>query len=269
MLIWVTALHCEAKPVIDYYRLKKSQDDSAFDIYHGENMACIISGIGKVASAAATAWIAARHDDETSLAWINLGTAGAAEHEIGAAFLLNQVIDADSGQRYYPAPGAGSSFAGGACMTLSLPSVDYRESYLYDLEASGFIYSALRFSSAELTQSIKIVSDNRQRQIGKNRQQVSDLVHQHIEQIDRQATSLLALDNEIVALGISAEAWQRLLAMAHFTQTQKNRLRVLWRYVGNRDFDDEGLLRELAVHSSADRIIETLEQISFDDSESL
>ena len=62
MLIWVCAMHCEAKPVIDFYRLKKSHDDNAFDLYRGDKMACIISGIGKLASAAASAWIAARHD---------------------------------------------------------------------------------------------------------------------------------------------------------------------------------------------------------------
>ena len=85
MLIWVSALHCEAKPVIDFYRLKKSHDDNAFDLYRGDNMACIISGTGKVASSAACAWIAARYEDEASIAWINLGTAGAA-HMISAHY---------------------------------------------------------------------------------------------------------------------------------------------------------------------------------------
>ena len=127
MLIWVCALHCEAKPVIDYYRLKKSHDDSAFDLYRGDNMVCIISGTGKVASAAACAWIAASHNEATSFAWINLGTAGCADHEIGAPFLLNQVIDADTGQRYYPVPCIDSMLPGCACLTLSLPSEDYRD----------------------------------------------------------------------------------------------------------------------------------------------
>lgn len=104
MLIWVCALHCEAKPVIDFYRLKKSHEHSAFDVYRGDDMTCVISGVGKVASAAASAWIAAGYRDHTTLTWINLGVAGAAEHDIGELFLLNKVVDADSGQRYYPAP---------------------------------------------------------------------------------------------------------------------------------------------------------------------
>ena len=40
-------------------------------------------------------------------------------------------------------------------MTLSQPSEDYREDYLFDLEASGFMYASLRFSSAELIKSIE------------------------------------------------------------------------------------------------------------------
>ena len=269
MLIWVCAMHCEAKPVIDFYRLKKSHDTRAFDVYRGDDMVCIISGIGKIASAAASAWIAASNPGETSIAWINLGVAGAAEHDIGDLFLLNKIVDADSRQRYYPAPGATSSLPGNACLTLSQPGDDYREDTLFDMEASGFMHSALRFSSAELTQSLKIVSDNRRQQTGKNRQRVSELVQQHIDSIDRQARALFELKREIAALEPAPEAWLELLSMAHFTQTQKSRLRVLWRYLGNRDFSSESLLQQLAPQKSAHSIIETLELISFRDSEDL
>ena len=269
MLIWVCAMHCEAKPVIDFYRLKKSHEDNAFDLYRGENMACIISGIGKLASAAATAWIAARYESTASIAWINLGVAGAATHEPGSIFTLNQVIDADTGQRYYPAPGADSHLPGCACLTLSRASEDYRENTLFDMEASGFLLSALRFSSAELTQSIKIISDNHQYKTAKDRPRVSALIDQHIELIDQQATSLIALKQEIAALAIPTESWQKLTAMAHFSQTQKSRLRVLWRYLINRDLSSEQLLRELNACASSRAIIETLEQLSYQDSKGL
>ena len=269
MLIWVCALHCEAKPVIDFYRLKKSHDQRAFDVYHGDDMACIVSGIGKLASAAASAWIAAAVGNETSLAWINLGVAGAAEHTIGDLFALNKVVDADSGQSYYPAPVATSSLAGSPCLTLGQPSDNYREDTLFDMEASGFMHAALRFSSAELIQSLKIISDNRQQQTGMNRQRVSELIQQHIDSIDRQARGLVELNREIKALELAPESWQQLLSMAHFTQTQKSRLRILWRYLCNRDFSSESLLQQLAAQNSASSIIETLEQISFRDSEGL
>ncbi len=269
MLIWVCALHCEAKPVIDYYRLKKSHHETNFDVYRGNGMCCLISGVGKVASAAASAWIAAYHAEEPSLAWINLGIAGTGSFDIGEAFLLNKIVDADSGQSYYPVPLAGSQMAGSACLTLSLPGESYRDDTLFDMEASGFMYSALRFSSAELTQAIKVVSDNRVEETGKNRQRVSDLIHQQIESIDRQAVELLELDREAGALSCSGESWQRLIALTHFTQTQKNRLRVLWRYHSKHGPGCETLLRELARERSPGAIIEALERLGYRNGERL
>lgn len=269
MLIWVCALHCEAKPIIDYYRLKKSHDDNAFELYRGDDMLCIVSGIGKIASAAACAWIAARYDDGTSIAWINLGIAGSAQHPIGSAFSLNQVIDADSGQRYYPVACSRPVLAGSPCLTLSQPGDNYQHEFLFDMEASGFMYSALRFSSAELTQCIKIVSDNQHYKTGKNRQQVSDLIHQNIESITQHAANLVALNAEVAGLLITTESWQQLQAMAHFSQTQKNRLRVLWRYLMNRDMNSEALLQQLQGHRSASAIISALEQLGYQDSEGL
>ena len=268
MLIWVCALHCEAKPVIDFYRLKKSHDDNAFDLYLGDGMACIVSGIGKIACAAACGWVAARYQQNPSLAWINLGTAGAGDHELGSLFSLHQIIDADDGQRYYPAPASADKITGSACMTLSQPSDDYRDDCLFDMEASGFMYACLRFSSAELIKSLKIVSDNRQVKTGNNRPEVSRLVQQRIDCITRQASVLVTLNDEIAALAPASEYWQRLIALAHFSQTQRNRLLVLWRYLMNRNFDAEKLLAEFAGHP-ASTIIKKLEQLNYQDSEDL
>jgi len=269
MLIWVAALHCEASPVIDFYRLRKSQGEKAFDLYLGDDMACIVSGVGKLASAAASAWMAARYRDEASLAWINIGTAGAARHDIGAIFLLDKIVDGDTAKCYFPAPTSIPLLPGSACLTLSQPSRDYREDCLFDMEASGFISSALRFSSAELIRCIKVVSDNRHAETGRNREQVSALIRQHIDSIEQQTTDLLALNNEVAALEFSAESWQRLLALAHFTQTQQNRLRVLWRYLHNRDLGPEALLQELSTRRTAASMIDMLERISHGNSETL
>jgi nucleoside phosphorylase len=269
MLIWICALHCEAKPVIDRYRLKKSHDESAFDVYYGDGMACVVSGIGKVASAAASAWVAALHANEAALGWINLGVAGAAEHDIGELFLLDKIVDGDSGQAFYPVPVSASAQRGGTCLTLNRPGQDYREDVLFDMEASGFMQSALRFSSAELIQVLKVISDNRQRQTGLDRRRVSELIAKNIEAIAGQANGLIRLKNETAALESPAASWQRLLELAHFTRTQKNRLRVLWRYLGNRDLAGEDLLMQLASNRSAAAIIQTLERISQQDGEGL
>ena len=91
MLIWISALHCEAKPVIDHYRLKKSPQHRAFDLFHNDEMCSVISGIGKNAVAAATAWMGGLQHASHSLCWINLGVAGTAEKELGEIFSLNKI----------------------------------------------------------------------------------------------------------------------------------------------------------------------------------
>lgn len=269
MLIWVCALHCEAKPVIDYFRLKKSPDDTAFDLYLGADQACIVSGIGKLASAAATAWVAARFAQKAPLAWINLGTAGAAEAAIGSAFVLNQVIDADSEKRYYPVPLLRAALPGAACISLAQASADYREDYLFDMEASGFLSSALRFSSAELACCIKVVSDNRGAQTGKNRREISALLQRNLDAIREQALQLQELRDEQAGRDIDPEAWRRITALAHFSQTRSSRLRVLLRYLLQREHSIDSLLEQLGGCSSGKAIIAALESLSYRDSETL
>jgi hypothetical protein len=130
------------------------------------------------------------------------------------------------------------------------------------------MYASLRFSSAELVKSLKVVSDNRREQTGNNRRQVSLLVQQQIDSIARQASALISLHDEVAALVPNADYWRQLVALTHFSQTQKYRLRVLWRYLMNRNFDAEKLLAQLAGYPAAS-IIENLEQMSHRDSESL
>jgi hypothetical protein len=136
------------------------------------------------------------------------------------------------------------------------------------MEASGFMYASLRFSSAELIKSLKIVSDNRNEKVGMNRQRVSDLVHQNIDSIDRQASALIALNDEVAGLSPALEYWLQLTAITHFSQTQKNRLRVLWRYLMNRDFDAATLLQQLQ-GQKAGAIIKNLEHQSYQNSAGL
>ena len=137
MLVWVVALHCEAKPVIDYYGLKKSASHHAFDVYLKDNMHCIISGIGKIAAAAATAWIAGLNRHKHPIAWINLGTAGSSAHSMGAAVSIFKISDSDSNRNFYPVPIFDSGLEPAHCHTLGKPSIDYHPHQIFDMEASA------------------------------------------------------------------------------------------------------------------------------------
>jgi adenosylhomocysteine nucleosidase len=194
MLVWVTAMHCEAKPIIDYYRLKKSQSHHAFDVYQGEGVECIVTGIGKSACAAATAWIAALNHLARSTVWINIGIAGSATHEIGTALLIDKISETAHDRHHYPPVQIKSTMQLAHCQTLDLPSTDYHPDRVYDMEASSFFDTATRFSPAELVQCVKIVSDNPSHQTGRNKARIGELIQQHINQLAQLALDLQAMN---------------------------------------------------------------------------
>ncbi len=198
MLIWVVALHCEAKPVIDLYRLKKSSQHSAFDLYENDTMQCVVSGIGKTQAAEATAWVAALHHQQVSLCWINLGIAGAAEYVLGEIFRLSEITDQQSNQHFHPALACTGKLKSTSCISLDQPSNDYHPEAIYDMEASAFFATATHFSNPQLVQSLKIISDNRQQQTGYDKTAVSNLIHNQMDAIDHFAQNLLRLKQQLI-----------------------------------------------------------------------
>ena len=261
MLVWVVALHCEAKPVIDYYGLKKSASHHAFDVYLKDNIHCIISGIGKTAAAAATAWIAGLNRHKHPIAWINLGTAGSSAHSMGAAVSIFKISDSDSNRNFYPVPIFDSGLEPAHCHTLGKPSIDYRPDQIFDMEASAFFEVATRFSSAELVQCLKIISDTPVQQTGRDKSRISELINRHIVELAGFAQSLENLANQVGRLEIGESDWEKILGCAHFTQTQQSRLGKSLRFLLSQPGQTNALITELANLGSADMIIAHLESL--------
>ncbi len=198
MLIWVMALHCEAKPIIDYYRLKKSTHHRSFDLYQNDDMQCVISGIGKTSVAAATAWAATINHQQVSICWINLGTAGAAEHIIGDIFWLDKITDKPSNRSCYPVSALSGGLQSISCISLDQPSVNYHPEAIFDMEASAFFATATRFSSTELVHSLKIISDNQQHQTGYDKAAVSELIKNQLRVINDFVDRLQILNQQLI-----------------------------------------------------------------------
>ncbi len=268
MLIWVCAMHCEAKPVIDYYRLQKLSGASPFDIYQGDNMTCVVSGIGKLAANAATASTAEKLKVHGSLAWINLGVAGAANTALGSAFLVNKCIDMETETPVYPGIIGQPALPTRSCLTVSRPTEDFQQEHLHDMEASGFMQAALYYSSSELVQSIKVVSDNESEKTGKNRQQTSLLIAGNMDAISQQAEQLNALNQQQLTRQLDEKVLVSFLAEAHYSETRKHQLHQLLNYLTNRDFDAETLLAECKNQQAA-QVIKRLQQLSRADSRNL
>ncbi|MFT5219206.1 MAG: adenosylhomocysteine nucleosidase [Planctomycetota bacterium] len=269
MLIWVCALHCEAKPIIDFYRLKKSHEESAFDLYSNTDMACIISGVGKMNSAIATAWVAAKYSDCRSIAWVNLGTAGARDAAIGSIYAINQVLQAANDKSFYSPLMKVNRMATASCITIDQERDDYHAQHLFDMEAAGFYQAATRFSSLELIQCIKVISDNSNHPRHRDRQAISDLIYGNIEAIDQVFRQLMVINQGMINRDIGAQDWLSISGLASFSQTQKNKLRGLLRYLLNRQHSVEDIQCQLKQYSTAAAMIKALELLSFDDSSRL
>jgi nucleoside phosphorylase len=161
MLNIVVALPAEARPLLEHFRLRDKQHNTAFPLYRNADMALIVSGPGKVAAAAATALLAETGTTRSTTAWLNIGIAGHAHHAIGSGFIAHRITDSATGKNWYPPQIHDLSMPTENLYTVDRPEDDYPTAALYEMEASGFFPVACRFSSSELVQCFKVVSDNR------------------------------------------------------------------------------------------------------------
>ena len=229
MIHIVTALPCEARPILDYYDLAPLQQGGHFRVYGNEDCTLIVSGIGKLAAAAACGYLGALQASHHG-AWLNIGIAGHRDYGIGDAFLAHRITDSTQQQVWYP-----SIIFDPPCPTEQLISVDvaendYVEPALYEMEAAGFYASAIRFAPAELVHCCKVISDNAASPADRvSPQQVEGLIQERIPQIINIIASLQQLSEEHSAIHQDPEQYQYLIERHHFTVTEKTELKQLLR----------------------------------------
>ena len=166
MLTIMVALHCEAKPIIDAYRLKKNAS-KPFDHYvdNAGQVELVVSGIGALSMATAVGWIGACRTNIESgqqRIWLNVGTAGHASREVGDILMVHGAGDEIQQRCHYPSMVAKWPGETDAVLSVSVPNDQYPGGAAVDMEAYAYFNSALRFSDSELVQSLKVVSDNQE-----------------------------------------------------------------------------------------------------------
>lgn len=199
----MSALACEAKALIDYYELKKTASSPFAHFYVEQDSTridLVVSGIGPLAMATAIGWAAASligshlHAKRVNVAWLNVGTAGHATHQCGHAVLINSVAGEAVTRTHYPPLVCKWSGDTASLISVASPSNQYPAQALVDMEGQAFFNSAIRFSSAELVQSIKVISDNTEYGVDQlNAQKLSDYIYQNISQITGYISRLLDL----------------------------------------------------------------------------
>ena len=154
----------EAEPIIAHYGLEPIQ--GAYPLFRKDDVALIVSGIGKSAAAAATAYLQAKTEGATSDVWFNVGIAGHRDRPVGTSHLAREVIDRAGGKRWrLEVPEV--NLLSDAVWTVDQTEKAYENDGLYEMEAAGFLTAATRFSPPNLIQCFKVVSDNRGSPTGK------------------------------------------------------------------------------------------------------
>jgi len=139
----------EAKPLIKYFNLKKSNDK--FQIYENENISLIISDRGSLNSAIATTYLLSIREINHI---INFGIAGSSEYKVGEIFLVNKINENLFPDILVSHPFRESEIK---CSDKVVTEGNYK---LVDMESEGFFKAAIKFLKAHQIHLIKVVSDN-------------------------------------------------------------------------------------------------------------
>lgn len=221
-----TALPCEAKPFITQLKLNKDNGLHPFALYANADTALIVSGCGKVAMAAAVAYGLAYFTASAQPILVNVGIAGHQSMRLGSLFAAHKITDVDTGKNHYP-----QLVSQLPCMTLRINTVSkpdrvYADNGLYEMEASGFYEIASRFSSAELIQTFKVVSDNQHSPLERiDENWVFNLMTAQVLPILEGINSMEHSTAQL--LGVDSTYYEQAISQWHFTVTAQHQLKAL------------------------------------------
>lgn len=226
----VVAHGLEAKALVKMLKLERHQASSDFVQYGNANkLRLLVSGIGKEAVAAAVTYLGEQQalDDGEIRSWLNIGIAGHRDAPLGSAWFGNKITDQASGTSAYP-PQLIEGVEVGSVVTVDEPENTYPLNAAYEMEASAFYAEATKYSTAELVQVFKVISDNLENPIsGIDLQSVPSL-------IAAQAPQILTLIESMSAIVEQYNSSQRLPSYYHeicskirLTVNQKLQLRRL------------------------------------------
>ena len=132
------ALPCEAKPVVEYFNLKKELTVQPFAVYLNKDICLTVTGVGKSAMAAGVAYTQALFPPVQPFFMLNLGVAGHKEYALGELYLMDKITDFDSQRSYYPSIFFSLPCLAGSIQTVSAPRLEYDSFQFFDMEASAF-----------------------------------------------------------------------------------------------------------------------------------
>lgn len=262
----VVALATESRPLARHYGLVEDRSVTGFRVFRGDRAQLIVTGLGRVSCAAGVATLAATSARDRASAWLNIGIAGHASLDVGTGVHALSVHEAATGRSWYPTRVASLPGRGEALCTVDVPETGYPDSYVYEMEASAFCATALRYASSELVQVYKVISDNRANGVHTvDKHGIRDAMIDHLPRIGEMVEALRDLAGEVDAARPRLAELDELVKRWHFTATQQHQLRELlrrWEVLeGGRPLLDDDLNRCPSAKSALAEIRERLERV--------
>ena len=158
-------------------------------------------------------------------AWLNIGIAGHAHHAIGSAFIAHRITDSATGTNWYPPQIHDLPIPTENLCTVDCPEDSYPAAALYEMEASGFFPVACRFSSGELVQCFKVISDNRtQANTAVTAKLCTQLITAKLTDIEQLVNALSAMADDYARWHAPHPGLKQLSTRRRFTVSQQHRL---------------------------------------------
>ena len=185
------------------------------------------------------AYLFVKTGEQKNNVWLNYGIAGHKKFTLSEWVNVNKITEASTKLNWYPSRVKKNQCLTASVETVDMPVSEYEPDSLYDMEASAFMATALKFSSIELIQVMKIVSDNEENHLDDiNKKQVQKLFNNNLDPLIKIIDLLQEQKNIFDDIYKEDKLYQDCLEKWHFTEYQKNEVERLiqrWNLLGKAD----------------------------------
>lgn len=271
MIYVMMALYQEAHGLIRELELKKNTAYAPFEVFDNESagIRLVVTGVGEIAAAAATAAVCARDGADAADFLVNIGCCAAggcepadrdmdsgygAAHaaQIGDLYVCHKITEQATGKTFYPDILYRHPWKERELVTGMQPlQRAAAHGALYDMEAAAVYQAGIRFFSPDRMIFLKVVSDfGIARQERMTAEALTGLLEQHVKEVAAFLTNLREAADEEETLrndGILQEdetVLERLFAALHCSQTMRASARQYITYAALTGYDWKAELEE-------------------------
>lgn len=271
MIYVMMALYQEAHGLIRELELKKNTAYAPFEVFDNESagIRLVVTGVGEIAAAAATAAVCARDGADAADFLINIGCCAAGcckpadrdmdsgygeanAAQIGDLYVCHKITEQATGKTFYPDILYRHPWRERELVTGMQPlQRAAAHGVLYDMEAAAVYQAGIRFFSPDRMLFLKVVSDfgiaGQERMAA---EALTGLLEQHVKEVAAFLTNLREAADEEETLrsdGILQEdemVLERLFAALHCSQTMRASVRQYITYAALTGCDWKAELEE-------------------------